>query len=139
MRDIKFRGKRLDNNEWVYGSLLQSEIDVNQLAVKCQIHERFAFDFSIKHYDVDPKTVGQFTSLQDKNGKEIYEGDLVKIFHRFDEEDYKEDFETVGKVDFSSGAFWITGDGYSILQHFHYNSSDREVVDNIYENAELIK
>lgn len=73
MREYKFRGQRKDNGEWVYGSLLQSEIDVNQLNVKCQIHERFAHDFSISVHDVKPETVGQWIGYND-----LYEGDIVQ-------------------------------------------------------------
>lgn len=63
-REIKFRGKRLDNGEWVFFTL--------------------PFDGRTDYYDVDPNTVGQFTGLKDKNGKEIYEGDIIDINYKYD-------------------------------------------------------
>lgn len=68
MREIKFRGKRKDNGEWVYGYLT------------CNIP--LIFNDKLGSYTVYESTVGQYTGLKDKNGKEIYEGDKISL-HQF--------------------------------------------------------
>ena len=64
-REIKFRAKCKDNDEWVYGSYIQSYNEQDWIV---QDGDFFA---------VDSDTVGQFTGFYDKNGKEIYEGDII--------------------------------------------------------------
>lgn len=72
MREIKFRGKRLDNGEWVYGFALFSQDKSEAVIAKLTDTESVC-------ENVGPATVGQFTGLHDKNGKEIYEGDIIAI------------------------------------------------------------
>ena len=66
MREIKFRGKQSFDNKWIYGSLLKDK-------------EKYYItnDYGDTFYAVIPQTIGQYTGLKDKNGKEIYEGDVL--------------------------------------------------------------
>ena len=119
MREIKFRGKRADNGEWVYGDLMQFYNNghrMNSVAIcSTQVDEVFT------------NTVGQFTGLHDKNDKEIYEGDIVSFTA------YKESKNWVRPIKWL-GAGFTFGDIFPL----NYPSSCYEIVGNIHDNPELL-
>ncbi len=74
-RTIKFRGMRIDNNEWVYGNLLLSEPLAGGRIQNAEIHRPFAFDVSTTVFEVIPETVGQLRYTSPK-GVEYYDDDV---------------------------------------------------------------
>jgi len=117
VREIKFRGKRIDNGEWVYGGYYKHFN--GQIGI-------LSGDVSPVHAaimdEVDPSTVGQYTGLHDKNGKEVYEGDII----RWDEKEWGETYNEIVTWDY---------------ELFAIRKSDWkeycEVAGNIYGNPEL--
>lgn len=131
MREIKFRGKRKDNGEWVAGSYVYAH----------KWHWNGAGHFITDTYgegrvEIDPNTVGQYTGLQDKNGEDIFEGDIIQGFLSYAQEDravivYEK--ETMGFVPVP--AFdEMSGRDYEIQ-----DSEDIEVIGNVYDNPELLE
>jgi len=109
MRDILFRGKLVNFNEWVYGNRINDDI-INR---NCYLGR----------YAVIPETIGQFTGLCDKNSNKIFEGDIVESPHG-----------TRGVVEWrrTQCAFLVNiGDEWQTMDECPY-----EVVGNIYDNEE---
>ena len=128
-REIKFRGKSIYDEEWLYGSLVKIEKD--RYAVIPPLND-IEIGKSIGMYEVCLDTVGQFTGLFDKNGKEIFEGDIIKGFDITIEVWYSED-----KACFMAEMKEPQNDMVDILGG--YDTARMEIIGNIYDNPELIK
>jgi uncharacterized phage protein (TIGR01671 family) len=139
MRDIEFRGKRLDNGEWVYGNLIvnrdyavsekqNGDVDIELKSVRTKIT---TIHFSA---DIEPEAVGQYAGLEDKNGMKIFEGDIVNSTATGDDENAGEKYGVV----FENLAFMIRR-GKTCYMLCNYDSEDLEVIGNIHDNSELLK
>ena len=139
MREILFRGKRKDNGEWVEGFLVIAEDTFKPDNEKtCFILEADASYFGHGEFSgverVIPETIGQFTGLTDKNGKKVFEGDILKT-DKFSEPNKK----YIVKYDLQFGAF-IGQDRYNVyFVTFDGDSDQFEIIGNIHDNPELLK
>ncbi len=128
MREIKFRGQMVINNNWVYGSLL---LDNRQNAYGPQIMWYEDTETQFVSADIDPTTLGQFTGLKDNNGCDIYEGDILDC--RRDQSYWR------GVVRFNAPTYFIDFDFTSETLRREFFKGGIEVIGNIYEHPELIK
>lgn len=132
MRQIKFRGKDIETGEWLYGYLVHP-IGKNPRVYVQDVKTEGVASFFV--YDVEESTVGQFTGLLDKNGNEIYEGDI--IVEHFIEEDvtyvckYIEEFACFAfDKDIKYGEYYY-------LQKI--DSPKLQIIGNIHDNPEILK
>lgn len=137
-REIKFRGLKVNSKGWVYGSLVlkyNKSYIVSKALVKKTIGKKPIWI----EIEVIPETVGQFTGLLDKNGTDIYEGDIV-TYKRSVGNWTGQFITTTHEIVFSEEVFAFVmkyGDSYiKLRKHWGY---EYEVVVNIHENPELLK
>jgi uncharacterized phage protein (TIGR01671 family) len=140
-RTIKFRGKRIDNGEWVIGDLTTEVYPVFP-----GLEPPLILDLD-GAWEVDPATVGQFTGLHDKNGKEIYEGDVVKVTHEGETHWHNKHTNTmelhcdcgIADVEFYASMWYLNGDVNNSLYEIHDSELKIEIIGNTHENPELIQ
>lgn len=143
-REIKFRGKCERSDEWCYGSLVDYGYD--------EMPEIQGFDVfregndNWKEIKVIPETVGQFTGLHDKNGKEIYEGDLIKspsglvytvIFGTWVHDEKKEFPKIIDKYEHTG--WCISLDGNTPCELLDSEVCSGVIAGNVHDNPELLK
>ncbi len=143
MREILFRGKRIDNGEWIEGFYYKEPAPPSCFSVGDDTHwivfvdPTFLPDWGLPYrmvrVDVEPGTVGQYTGMTDKNGKKIFEGDIVKT-DRFNTPNK----QYVIKYDLLLGAFIGEDDGTMYFTTFDGDSELFEIIGNIHDNPELL-
>lgn len=133
MREILFRAKRIDNGEWVEGYYVKTTLgkdiepsDVIFVPWNINRSEQWGW---IK---VLTETLCQYIGLKDKNGKRIWENDIVRIEESID--------EGIGNIEFYGGMWYVDGKpSNSLYDIVEYDDADVEVIGNIFDNPELMK
>jgi len=131
MREIKFRGQRIDTKEWVYGNLVSSSYLPDNI-LECFIVTCFAGGKElgiIESFKVIPKSVSKFIGLKDKKGKEIYNRDIVEWVTK------TRDNKEKGIISQNDDGTWLINKCFKV-----YNQKEQiKVIGNIDENPKLLK
>lgn len=141
MREIKFRGLEIMTGHWVYGNHVQTGVGMHYI-----IPRNFIADV-VPQWHVDKESVGQYTGVKDKNGKQIFEGDIV-VYSRVQYTDCSRTVieakapPVVGEV-YYADSVWLglknsNGSG-RILMPGTIDNGEFEIIGNIYENPELLE
>lgn len=144
MREILFRGKCVQTDEWIKGSLIIDEnnryyigravtpkvpvsFGVMPSRQNGKTRERF---IGIGFVMVYPETVGEFTGCTDRFGFDIYEGDIVDILTENEE---------IGVVAYDDGGFQVEADGFILDFHSNINGADLEIIGNVHDNRKMLE
>lgn len=153
MREIKFRGigedpESIYHTQWAFGSLVYNLDPTKEENEIRDAYIRTPLGFLSELIEIDPKTIGQYTGLKDKNGAEIYEGDILNLKSTVDNNWLKKDFQdqTIVMVSFQDGAFVddytkvLLYDKIRTITSFKKDVwTQYEVIGNIHQNPELLK
>ena len=142
MRTIKFRGKFVYANAggsliWVYGSLFQT--DTLRNVGKAKIFKTVTYDGVIANNEVILGTVGQFTGVVDRNGVEIYEGDIIQTYDSKGKPILHEVYYLENEARFATKLIGYENLNEGSLTQKWINELDFEVIGNIFDNRELLQ
>ena len=138
MREILFRAKRIDNGEWVegyYAMMGKGNLIRHYIVQNCALTGLFEDPEDNMYFndvEIDSETLCQYTGLTDKNGKRIWENDIVRIKNSMD--------EGIGNIEFYGGMWYVDGEPSNSLHDIvEYDDGELEVIGNIFDTPELLK
>lgn len=142
MRTIKFRGKFVYANSdgrliWIYGSLFQTDTLHN--VGKAKIFKTVTYDGTIDNNEVILGTVGQFTGVVDRNGVEIYEGDIIQTYDSKGKPILHEVYYLENEARFATKLIGYENLNEGSLSQKWINELGFEVIGNIFDNKELLQ
>ena len=136
-REILFRGKSIGTDEWLYGHLFNYGLTAPSNVPCISVCVPTSWEEAHNLYAVHPDTIGQYTGLKDKNGKKIFEGDILDytVFDVFGEE-----HQCKGGVKWADDCFICdNSDGVNGFAWVVEQSIELDVIGNVTDNPELIK
>ena len=134
-REILFKAKRADNGEWVEGFYFEFKgetyiAEMRQTFMTTYYTEESVVDFNMRAYEVEAETICQYTGLNDKNGKKIWENDIIRCGRNI-----------IVTWDEHFASWCLTRKGW-LYKHFFgesQNPEDCEVIGNIFDNPDLLE